>query len=224
VQEGRWTPNNNWVLAYAPLTDPATDPNTSAKESLMMLGGSDDEDLGPIGALDPHGAQSNLSPGNFPETSAFELADASSRANLLRYLASSSPQYENFYYFGHGNSSVISAYNGTGSAITGTQIAYALGNVPLSYPNPNSAYDNSSFPASFSPTVNPSIQRVALHPYRFVFLDGCNTGAGNLCESFGIPAITVSTNFFATAESNLAPLSGSQMKKVSILQLGILIL
>ncbi len=199
VQEGRWTPNNNWVLAYAPLTDPATDPNTSAKESLMMLGGSDDEDLGPIGALDPHGAQSNLSPGNFPETSAFELADASSRANLLRYLASSSPQYENFYYFGHGNSSVISAYNGAGSAITGTQIAYALGNVPLSYPNPNSAYDNSSFPASFSPTVNPSIQRVALHPYRFVFLDGCNTGAGNLCESFGIPAITVSTNFFATA-------------------------
>jgi hypothetical protein len=42
------------------------------------------------------------------------------------------------------------------------------------------------------------MQRVALHPYRFVFLDGCETAAGNFSESFGIPAITVNTNFFAT--------------------------
>jgi hypothetical protein len=27
----------------------------------------------------------------------------------------------------------------------------------------------------------------------------CDTGTGNFCEAFGIPAITVSTNFFATA-------------------------
>ncbi len=30
------------------------------------------------------------------------------------------------------------------------------------------------------------------HPYGFVFMDGCNTGNGNLCESFGIPKSTKS--------------------------------
>ena len=47
--------------------------------------------------------------------------------------------------------------------------------------------------------MSDSILHVARHPYRFVWIDACDTGAGKFCESFGIPAITVSTNFFATA-------------------------
>jgi hypothetical protein len=31
------------------------------------------------------------------------------------------------------------------------------------------------------------------------FITGTDTGAGNLCEGFGIPAMTVSTNFFAAS-------------------------
>lgn len=57
------------------------------------------------------------------------------------------------------------------------QIAYALGNVPLSFKN----------------------QHVALHPYRFVWLDGCDTAGGTLSQSFGIPSVPYSTNLFAAA-------------------------
>jgi hypothetical protein len=59
--------------------------------------------------------------------------------------------------------------------VTQEQIANALLNIPLTN----------------------QIRHAALHPYRFVYIDGCNTGAGNFCEAFGIPAMTVSTNFFA---------------------------
>ena len=35
------------------------------------------------------------------------------------------------------------------------------------------------------------------HPYRFVFLDGCQTADGNLCKAFGIPKISnMNTNDF----------------------------
>jgi hypothetical protein len=201
AQEGSWTPNNYWVLAYAPLTDPVTDPNTSYRESLMMLGGADDEDLGVIGALDANGAHGNLSPGNFPETSAFQLGDATSRANLLSYLSSYAPHYENFYYFGHGNNSAISAYNVANTAITSDQIAYALGNVPLIMNDGDPVFDgwDPDVPTMVQPTMVPSILHAALHPYRLVFLDGCDTGAGTFCEAFGIPAVTAGTNFFASA-------------------------
>jgi hypothetical protein len=196
TKEPAWTPNDNWVVAYAPLTDPASDPNTALKQSFTMIGAEADGNEGVVNTL-ANSTYSNLSPGNIPNSTAFELTDAASRAQLLLYLANHT--YENFYYFGHGDDSHISAYNGAASAISKDQIAAALGNVPLSYQNPSSAYDNSSFPPSFSPTVAPNMQRVASHPYRFVFLDGCETARGNFSESLGIPAITVNTNFFATA-------------------------
>jgi hypothetical protein len=47
--------------------------------------------------------------------------------------------------------------------------------------------------------MTPSIIHAAMHPYRFVWIDACNTGQANFCEAFGIPAVTVSTNFFAAA-------------------------
>jgi hypothetical protein len=40
------------------------------------------------------------------------------------------------------------------------------------------------------------MRHAAMHPYRLVFLDGCSTGAGTYCESFGIPAQTVNNAFF----------------------------
>jgi hypothetical protein len=62
-------------------------------------------------------------------------------------------------------------------------------------------------------TWNP-VRGCTNHPYRFVFVDGCKIGAGNLCESFGIPAVTVNTNFFATAGVESRAFVGF-MKKVS---------
>jgi len=193
VKEGQWAPNNAWVVAYSPLT---TDPTTTYKESLMMLGGPDGNEGGVIGTLSGNDFHGSLSPGNVPQTSAFALSDAATRTDLLSYLADHA--YENFYFFGHGNDSQISAYQGSGTVITGDNIAFALGNVPLSFAGPPELI-NIDPPIMVYPTVNPLIRRVAQHPYRFVFLDGCETGNGLLCESFGIPALTVSTNFFAAA-------------------------
>lgn len=194
VKEPNWTPNDNWVVAYAPLTD---DPTTTFKEENMMLGTVSTGNDGVLNAL-ANDTYSNLSPGNTPNSHAFELVDSSSRDQLLNYLADS--RYENFYFFGHGDDSHISAYQGTDSVISSDQIAYALGNVPLSYNNGPGYLINTDPPIIVYPTVNPSIQRAALHPYRFVFLDGCGTAMGNFCESFGIPAVTVTTNFFAAAK------------------------
>ncbi len=193
VKEGSWAPNNTWVVAYAPLT---TDSTTTYKESLMMLGGPDGNEGGVIGILSGNDFHGSLSPGNVPQTLAFALSDAATRTDLLSYLADHA--YENFYFFGHGNDSQISAYQGSGTVITGDNIAFALGNVPLSFAGPPQLI-NIDPPIMVYPTVNPLIRRVAQHPYRFVFLDGCETGGGLLCESFGIPALTVSTNFFAAA-------------------------
>jgi hypothetical protein len=175
VKEGKWTPNNNWVVAYGSLTG---DSSVDVKATEMIVGGaaSPSDDYGVLGTFDEYGLNMNLSPGNNAENgNVFTLNDHASRSNLLSYLAD--PRYENFYYFGHGNASSISAYNASQTGITGDQLSYDLDNVPLS----------------------DSILHVAGHPYRFVWLDACTTGAGKFCESFGIPAITVSTNFFATA-------------------------
>jgi len=144
----------------------------------MILGGpgEDTDWYGVIGTLDEYGLNGNLSPGNNGQTgTVFTMQDQNSRTNLLNYLADR--RYENFYFFGHGNSSVISAYNAPVTTLTMQQIAYALGNVPLSY----------------------SILHAANPPYRFVFIDACDTGKANFCEAFGVPAFTVSTNFFAAA-------------------------
>jgi hypothetical protein len=175
VKEPNWTPNDNYVVAYSPLTDPNTDPNTALKQSLMILGGSGGEYGGIIQTLDAYGLSGNLSPGNVAQSTAFEMSDTSSRSNLLSYLATS--RYRNFYFFGHGNASVIGGFGGANSSITANAVAFALANVPLHY----------------------SILHAAEHPYRFVFLDGCSTGSGIFSESFAVPAQSVNNNFFATA-------------------------
>jgi len=118
-----------------------------------------------------------MSPGNNCQAgTVYTVSDQPSANTLLTYLSGyGGDDYRNFYFFGHGNASAIGAYNGAG--LTQEQIALALLNVPLNY----------------------QIQHAALWPYRFVFIDGCNTGKGNFCEAFGIPAMTLSTNYFAAA-------------------------
>ena len=53
--------------------------------------------------------------------------------------------------------------------------------------------------ASFNVPLSWPILHAAKRPYRFVFIDGCDSGGGNFCEAFAIPAATLSTNFFAAA-------------------------
>jgi hypothetical protein len=137
----------------------------------MMIGGDGGEYGGVVSTLGNYGLGAQMSPGNVSQSSAFEMADTNSRAQFLSYLPGN---YRHCYFFGHGSPT---AFGTQGAVITAYDVSRALLNVPLSW----------------------QIQHAALHPYRLVFIDGCQAGAGNLCESFGIPAITVNTNFFGLA-------------------------
>ncbi|MDE3099016.1 MAG: hypothetical protein KGJ88_06050 [Verrucomicrobiota bacterium] len=174
VQEPKWTPNNYWVVAYGQVDATASSQQVLCDQYMIAGGVGDDTQTGGVlGTLDPEGLNNNVSPGNNPSSgTVFTMNDQTTRNELRMYLANS--RFENFYYFGHGSASSISDWGSDG--LTRDQISFALGNVPLGYP----------------------IIHAALHPYRFVFLDGCDTAAGNLSEAFGIPAMALSTNNFAS--------------------------
>ena len=85
------------------------------------------------------------------------------------------PQTRNCYYFGHGSADSIgcdyntvdSSNNITGGKFTTNSHAYLTSKM---------IHDNVAF--------NPNGAR----PYRFVFLDGCNTANGSFAAAFGIPS------------------------------------
>jgi hypothetical protein len=173
THEPKWTAKDTWVVAYGLFSASAPQQNA---DTYMIAGGVQEDEpyQGVLGTLDAYGFNNNLSPGNNPQGGqVFTMADQASRSNLLTYLASGN--YDNFYFFGHGSASSIGAYNGT--CLTQGDISSALLNVPLSWP----------------------IMHAARTPYRFVFIDGCNTGKGNFCEAFAIPAAALSTDYFAAA-------------------------
>ncbi len=191
-KEPVWTPNNNWVVAYGLFSGNSGEVQNDKQ---MIAGGPGGTWGGALWTLDPDGLIGNLSPGNVPQNeTVFTVQDQSSQSNLLSYLADH--RYENFYFFGHGNNSTIGSYNGFG--LTQDQIAFALVNVPLSYSYPGPMYlDELGFPHDNTVKFNTTDEHAAYHPYRFVYIDACNTGAGNFSEAFAVPAMTSSTNFFA---------------------------
>jgi hypothetical protein len=178
ASETAWVPNNKWVVCYASLTGDGT---VDSRAVDMIVGGasSPTDYNGILGTLDPYGLNGNLSPGNNAQNgTVFTLLDSTTRTSLIGYLGlGGTHYYENFYFFGHANDQAISAYNAATTMITQQQLAYALGNVPLSFQN----------------------QHVAFHPYRFVWLDGCETAGGTMSQAFGIPSVPLSTNVFAAA-------------------------
>ena len=106
---------------------------------------------------------------NTPNGNAWTWGANGNGATLLSVM----PGCSFMYYFGHGTpySFGVSAND----HITYSQIVTNLNN----------------FPSSRVPTNS--------HPYKLVFLDGCLTGGGPLCEGFGIPSGQYDTNFFLLA-------------------------
>jgi hypothetical protein len=99
-----------------------------------------------------------------------------SNADFARLLADlNAEEVRNLYYFGHGNPDWIGVKNLKNGVLTFLEIDdfYTFFN---NKPN------------------NPAGRR---HPFRFTFLDGCTTAAGDLCKAFGCPKIpNMSTNDF----------------------------
>jgi hypothetical protein len=159
-----------WATAFSPLAP--NDPATTDTIREMMIGGDGGNYGGVVSTLGNYGMGVTMSPGNVSQSSTFEMDDATTRTNFLGYMAQS--QYRHLYFFGHGSPS---SFGTTNAVITANDVSSDLLNVPLSA----------------------QIQHAAHHPYRFVFIDGCEAGKANLCESFAIPTMTVNTNFFASA-------------------------
>lgn len=165
--EPAWYPTKNWAIAYSPLNP--DDSVSTLRIQEMMIGGDGGEYGGVVSTLGFYGLGAPMSPGNVSQSSAFEMADPTTRTNFLSYMAQT--QYRNFYFFGHGSAS---GFGTTGAVITDRNVQNDLGN--------------------FMHTAKPLLN----HPYRFVFIDGCLAGSGKICEDFGIPAFTTGTNYFAT--------------------------
>jgi hypothetical protein len=166
-----WEGKGKFVVAYS-----AADNNSAKtlKIRSMVIGGIIGAEYGGVVStlsLAGGGAY-NLSPGNVYGSAAFELADAATRTQLLGYLAD--PPYRNFYFFGHGHKRGIAGVT-PASLIMDQDIVHALKN--------------------FLTAAKP----VNKHPYRLVFIDGCATGSGNFCESFGIPPQALSNQYFINA-------------------------
>jgi hypothetical protein len=163
-----WSPGDGWAIAYCQM---AADSTASAYYiEQIVVGGYGGQDGGVVSMLGSYGLGAQLSPGNVPQSSAFKMSDANTRAQFLGYLADF--KYRHCYFFGHGSPY---AFGTTGAVITQDDIATNLHNFPLSqYLLPGMA-----------------------HPYQFVFIDACDAGKGNMCEAFGIPAITVDNQYFA---------------------------
>lgn len=123
-----------------------------------------------IGALS--GPHYKLSPGNIPEGATFRVANSYNRESLLDRL--NEYEYRNFYWLGHGSASSISALE-PGTTITETDIRHEACNFP-----------SSNRPANYK-------------PFRFVFLDSCESAKGTLCEAFGISPQTLTVQHFINA-------------------------
>ena len=168
LKELAWSPGDGWAIAYSPVV--ADDTAGAYSIGQMMIGGDGGDYGGVVSTLGDYGLGAQMSPGNVSQAEAFEMNDANTRTNFLSYLADF--RYRHCYFFGHGSPV---AFGTRGAVITDNDVASTLHNFPLS-------------------------QYLLLgmaHPYQFVYIDACDAGKGSLCETFGIPALTVNNQYFA---------------------------
>jgi hypothetical protein len=107
-------------------------------------------------------------------------------ASLKAYLQE--PTFRNFYYFGHGTT------NGFGADINIVQTNTIIG--------------GKSFPGSKAHITDWYIrQNIAFnaysgsHPYRFIYLDACDTAAGDLPDAFGVPKQALGEGWYTSTNN-----------------------
>jgi hypothetical protein len=123
----------------------------------------------------------------------YTAADRSnSWATVRAYLKD--PSYRNFYYFGHGGT------NGFGGDMNVVSNENIINSITL--PG-NAACVDTVFIKN-----NIGYARYEAHPYRFVFLDGCDTATGGLPDAFGIPKQNMGVSWY-TSTNNVRHLKPS---------------
>ena len=149
---------HNWVVAYMPIFGDPTYGNPEAQYLAEMMAAAANTVY-----WSPYGRQNDevVNQRNYTVGYPLEylLEDQQDWSGLRQLLHFS--EARNFVYFGHGAANLL----GTGS----TKIT-----------------DEDLRDVILRDTTDPT--SVHEHPYRFVFLDGCNTAKGQLPEIFGLPA------------------------------------
>ena len=174
--EGPWNGVRGWVMAYMPIFGTDQTPSTEKLGELMRTAAT--------AVLNKYGTEGILN-GEYTESGGYASAMALSTASDWRTLATllRDTSSRNFYYFGHAGKALIGSKK---NPIYFDQDM--LQNVILQ--NPANPLSTNHFPQ---------------HPYRFVFLDGCQTAAGTLPVLFGIPKMVVTNEVWNAA--GLAPRS-----------------
>jgi hypothetical protein len=162
--------HRNWVIAYMPVYgDPVNEGDAGSILAGMMEGAAQFVHDSAYVTLNEAVINQQNTTWGFPYT--FTLKTQTDWTHLMNLLNFS--EARNLVCFGHGWSDLIGKRSS--QHLSSDDLQFILKNIP------NPLLDNSTNPAS-------------LHPYRFVFLDACNTANGNLPEVFGIPKKIVSAD------------------------------
>ena len=104
------------------------------------------------------------------------------------------PSYRNFYYFGHGGTN---SFGGDMNVVSNEDVISSI-----TLPGNGTSVDTVFL------KNNVGYSRYGAHPYRFVFMDGCDTATGGLPDAFGIPKQNMGASWY-TSTNNVRHLKPS---------------
>ena len=152
---------NRWYGREAPFNDPRHMVVAFAPPTGNLTHTVKAEAMVRQGVLDILDGAYTFCPGNNPWGTALQLT-ASTKPDILGYF--NDPAYRYVYIFAHGDQFSFGPHNNPPAMISEREIRRVTTNI-LS-------------------TVRP----IACHPFKFVWIDGCETAQGAMCEAFGIPS------------------------------------
>jgi hypothetical protein len=168
--EGPWNGLRGWVMAYMPIFGTDQTPSSTKLDELMATAA--------VAVLNRYGTEGILN-GEYTTAAGYASAmalstthDWTTLADLLHDTSS-----RNFYYFGHAGKALIGSKRN-----------------PISFDQDE--LQNVILQNSANPMGTHSLWQ---HPYRFVFLDGCQTAAGTLPALFGVPNTPVTDDVWNKA-------------------------
>lgn len=155
--EAPWTGNYKWVIASQPLYQFGTEVNTSIWGTMDLTAQIVQDTFGIDMLYD-------IQPQFPPKTWRLNyMQDWGQLAYRLGAWNNTNTEARNFYYFGHFDGKNLGGTTNRDYSISISDLRLWLGNAPDPLKGPNA------------------------HPFRFVFIDGCNSAKGDLCTAFGIP-------------------------------------
>ncbi len=155
--DGPWTGNRMWAIASQPLSQFGTVVNTEIKGMMDLMAVIVQETFGQELMYDVDFTVSG--PSTWRLTTNQKWGQLAYRLGVF----TNATDARNFFYFGHFDGKNLGGTTNPAYSISITDIRNGLGNAPYPLKGPNK------------------------HPFRFVFIDGCNSASGDLCTAFGIP-------------------------------------